>query len=101
MQYSEKKQGSTPGKGPEKSVVLQTLGETLFQELVETEANYVDVLNMLRKHFLVPLSSLARMKEKDKAVVFAHIRHLADMHTEFFHDLLDSVKRMPSAGGNR
>ena len=83
------------------SVVLQTLGETLFQELVETEANYVDVLNMLRKHFLVPLSSLARMKEKDKAVVFAHIRHLADMHTEFFHDLLDSVKRMPSAGGNR
>ena len=41
------------------------------------------------------------MKEKDKAVVFAHIRHLADMHTEFFHDLLDSVKRMPSAGGNR
>ena len=34
-----------------------------IKELIETEANYVDVLNMLKKNFIMPLSA---MKDKDK-----------------------------------
>jgi hypothetical protein len=29
-----------------------------MQELLETESNYVEVLNMLRKHFIRPVSSI-------------------------------------------
>ncbi len=35
------------------------------KELVETEGNYVDVLNMLRKHFIRPIVA---MKDADKKV---------------------------------
>ena len=59
------------------------------KELVETEANYVDVLSMLRKHFLRPITTL---KDSDKKVVFANIRELGDIHASFYNDLLESIK---------
>ncbi len=58
------------------------------KELVETEGNYVDVLNMLRKHFIRPITS---MKDSDKKIVFMNIKELGETHAGFYQDLLESV----------
>ena len=59
-----------------------------IKELVETEGNYVDVLNMLRKHFLRPIIS---MKDPDKLIVFKNIIELGEIHATFYKELLSSV----------
>ena len=61
-----------------------------IKELIETESNYVDVLSMLRKHFVRPMTSL---KESDKDIIFANIRELLDIHSTFYTQLLDSVAK--------
>jgi len=55
---------------------------------VETEGNYLDVLNMLRKHFIQPISS---MKDLDKKIIFMNIIDLGETHAGFYHDILASV----------
>ena len=59
-----------------------------IKELVETEANYVDVLQMLRKHFL---RTNTTMKETDKLLVFKNIIELGEIHSTFYNELLGSV----------
>ena len=63
-----------------------------IKELIETEANYVDVLSMLRKHFVRPMMTL---KDCDKEIIFANIRELSDIHSAFYAQLLDSVAKKP------
>lgn len=52
-----------------------------IKELVETEGNYVDVLNMLRQEFIKPICN---MKDQDKAVVFMNIKDLGEVHGGFY-----------------
>ena len=59
-----------------------------MQELVETEGNYVDVLNMLRKHFI---KTITCMKELDKKAIFMNIKDLGETHAAFYQDVLESV----------
>lgn len=59
-----------------------------FQELVESEGKYVDVLNMLRKHFIRTINS---MKDLDKKTVFMNIKDLGETHAAFYQDILESV----------
>ena len=42
-------------------------------ELLETEANYVDVLNRLRKNFIKPITTI---KESDKKIIFMNIKEV-------------------------
>lgn len=65
-----------------------------LKELVETEANYVDALNMLRKNFIRPITTIS---ESDKKVVFMNIKELGEIHAGFFTALLDCVKAKPAA----
>lgn len=58
-------------------------------ELLETEANYVDVLNRLRKNFIRPITTI---KESDKKIIFMNIKELGDIHTAFFTELFNCVK---------
>jgi guanine nucleotide exchange factor VAV len=58
------------------------------RELFETEGSYVDVLNMLRKHFIKVITA---MKDADKKVVFINIKDLGETHAAFYQDILESV----------
>ena len=59
-----------------------------LKELLETEANYVDVLNMLRRNFIRKIS---KMKDSDKKAIFMNIRELGEIHGAFFTDLVNCV----------
>lgn len=63
-------------------------------ELLETEANYVDVLNKLRKNFIRPITTI---REPDKKIIFMNIKELGDIHTAFFTALFNCVKEKPLA----
>ena len=60
-----------------------------LMELLETEANYVDVLNRLRKNFIRPITTI---RESDKKLIFMNIKELGDIHTAFFTELFNCVK---------
>lgn len=60
-----------------------------LQELLQTEANYVDVLNALRKNFIRPITTI---KESDKKIIFMNIKELGDVHTAFFTSLFKCVQ---------
>jgi len=60
----------------------------IIKELIETEANYVEVLNMLRKHFIRPITNI---KDQDKKVIFMNIKELGETHGGFYKEILESV----------
>ena len=68
-----------------------------LKELVETEAKYVDVLTMLRKHFI---RAHMAFKEGDKAAIFMNIPNLLDFHTKLLADVVDYVSRMIQSNPN-
>ena len=59
-----------------------------LKELLETEANYVDVLNMLRRNFIRKIS---KMKDADKKIIFMNIKELGEIHGAFFTGLVECV----------
>ena len=61
-----------------------------LKELVETEAKYLEVLNMLKKHFIKVLTSL---KDNEKKVIFMNIPQLADLHQDFYAKLYDYISK--------
>lgn len=56
-----------------------------IKELVETEKNYYDALNMIIKHFMRPLKGILR--DEDRNVIFLHIKQLAQIHSTFHSEL--------------
>ncbi|RWS24881.1 protein vav-like protein [Leptotrombidium deliense] len=56
-----------------------------IKELVETEKNYIEALNMIVRHFMRPLKGTLR--EDDRKIVFLHIKELLEIHTGFHSDL--------------
>ena len=60
----------------------------ILKELFETESNYVDVLNMLRKHFIRPIVTI---KDADKKIIFMNIKELGESHGGFYKDILEAV----------
>jgi len=60
----------------------------ILKELLETESNYVEVLNMLRKHFIRPIVSI---KEADKKIIFMNIKELGESHGGFYKEILEAV----------
>jgi len=62
----------------------------ILKELLETESNYVEVLNMLRKHFIKPILSI---KDTDKKIIFMNVKELGENHAGFYKDILEAVTR--------
>ncbi|CAM1314469.1 VAV2 (predicted) [Pycnogonum litorale] len=56
-----------------------------IKELVETEKNYVEALNMIIKYFMRPLKTVIR--PEDRKIIFTHITYFAEIHTGFHSDL--------------
>jgi hypothetical protein len=62
----------------------------ILKELVETERNYVDVLNMLRKNFIKNITSI---KDAEKKIIFMNIKELGENHAGLYKDIMDSVTK--------
>ncbi|XP_057659066.1 protein vav-like isoform X1 [Diorhabda carinulata] len=58
----------------------------VIKELLDTEKNYVDVLEKLRKNFMLPLTN--QMSPEHHMTVFFKIKELKDVHSEFLDELL-------------
>ncbi|CAH1785618.1 unnamed protein product [Owenia fusiformis] len=56
-----------------------------IKELVETEKNYVDALNMICTHFIKQLKNV--LQPADREIIFCHIEDLATVHAGFYNDL--------------
>ncbi|XP_076353877.1 protein vav-like isoform X4 [Tachypleus tridentatus] len=56
-----------------------------IKELVETEKNYVEALNMIIKHFIRPLKNV--LKEEERRIIFMNIKELAEIHNAFHSEL--------------
>lgn len=56
-----------------------------IKELIETEKNYIEALNMIVKHFMRPLKST--IKAEDRKIIFMNIKELAEIHTGFHSEL--------------
>ena len=67
---------------------LKEKRDFIIKELIETESNYVEVLNMLRKDFIRPITTI---KDQDKRVIFMNIKDLGDTHSYFYKEILESV----------
>ena len=60
------------------------------KELLETEKNYVDALNMIQKFFMRPLK--CSMNAEDRAVVFFQMPQLAEIHNAFYQELTEACQ---------
>ncbi|XP_077504211.1 proto-oncogene vav-like isoform X2 [Amblyomma americanum] len=56
-----------------------------IKELIETEKNYIEALNMITRDFMRPLKDVLTPEENE--IIFKHIKELADTHTGFHADL--------------
>ena len=65
--------------------------EYCLKELVETEAKYLEVLNMLKKHFIK--APHLNLKENDRAAIFMNIPKLIELHSGFHTQILDYVSK--------
>lgn len=57
---------------PQPPVTLREKRDYVKGELLETEGNYIEALNMLKKKFMKPVTSL--LKDEDRKIVFFGIK---------------------------
>ncbi|XP_073830138.1 vav guanine nucleotide exchange factor isoform X2 [Musca autumnalis] len=62
----------------------------VIRELIDTESNYLDVLNALKMKFMAPLERY--LTPDDIRQIFPRIKELADIHTKFLDKLRDSLQ---------
>ncbi|SPP88665.1 protein vav isoform X2 [Drosophila guanche] len=74
----------------------QTASSTSFEqrdyvirELIDTESNYLDVLNALKLKFMGPLER--HLNQDELRIIFPRIRELADIHTRFLERLREAL----------
>ncbi|XP_064650133.1 guanine nucleotide exchange factor VAV3-like isoform X3 [Lineus longissimus] len=81
--------GTTKGQAaalpPSPTAPAKSKRDFCIKELVETENNYVDALNMIITHFLRPLRNV--LPQIDREIVFKYVEDLAQVHTGFHSEL--------------
>ncbi|XP_022668184.1 protein vav-like isoform X2 [Varroa destructor] len=73
-----------PRSAPKPKTVPLEKRDLCIQELLETEKNYIQALQMIRKKFQQPLEPVLR---EDAEIIFKHIRGLSEVHTGLLSDL--------------
>ena len=63
--------------------------EYCLKELVETEAKYLEVLNMLNRHFIK--APYLTLKDTERKIIFMNISELTQLHQDFYR--FDFVKK--------
>ncbi|BFG01451.1 protein vav [Drosophila madeirensis] len=61
----------------------------VIRELIDTESNYLDVLNALKLKFMGPLER--HLNQDELRLIFPRIRELADIHTRFLERLREAL----------
>ncbi|XP_055847116.1 protein vav isoform X2 [Episyrphus balteatus] len=61
----------------------------VIRELIDTESNYLDVLNALKYKFMVPMEKYLAVE--DIKTIFPRIRDLAEIHSKFLDKLREAV----------
>ncbi|XP_006815330.1 proto-oncogene vav-like [Saccoglossus kowalevskii] len=61
-----------------------------IQEIVETEQNFVQALNMIIKFFIKPLKG--HISQQDSDIIFANIEKLYEIHSGFLKELKRAVE---------
>lgn len=61
----------------------------VIRELLDTEANYLDVLNALKYKFMQPLEKL--LSKEEIKIIFNKIKELADVHNKFLERLREAT----------
>lgn len=65
------------------------------RELVDTEKNYIDALNMIIRHFVRPLKDV--FPPKERRIIFLHIKDLSEIHRGFHQELFKACSCPPSS----
>ncbi|OQR75215.1 protein vav-like [Tropilaelaps mercedesae] len=74
-----------PRSAPKPKTVPLEKRDLCIQELLETEKNYIQALQMIRKKFQQPLEAV--LTQDDAEVIFKHIRALSEVHRGLLSDL--------------
>lgn len=61
----------------------------VIRELIDTESNYLEVLNALKYKFMVPFEK--HLSREDVKKIFPKIRELVEIHTQFLKHLKDAI----------
>ncbi|XP_013411702.1 protein vav isoform X3 [Lingula anatina] len=69
----------------------KTKREHCLKELIETEKNYVEALQMIKTFFIHPLKNI--IPSPNHELIFKHIEGLGNIHTAFQSDLHQAVRR--------
>ena len=86
-----KKDGSSSSKLVCEKFVPKEKRDYCLKELIETEAKYVEVLQMLRNYFIN--SPMLVLKEQDRETIFMNIPQLIDVHQNFYAKISDYVSK--------
>ncbi|XP_030569249.1 protein vav isoform X2 [Drosophila novamexicana] len=76
-------------KGQTTSATSFEQRDYVIRELIDTESNYLDVLNALKVKFMLPLER--HLNQDELRLIFPRIRELADIHTKFLEKLRESL----------
>ncbi|XP_055374758.1 protein vav isoform X3 [Condylostylus longicornis] len=61
----------------------------VIRELVDTESNYLDVLNALRDKFMQPMEKM--LTKEEIKIIFPRISELSAIHTKFLEKLREAI----------
>lgn len=62
----------------------------VMKEILNTEKNFLDGLNILMNDFLMPLGYI--LNEQDKNIIFTNMNGLIELHTNLYNDLYNACK---------
>ncbi|XP_078685835.1 guanine nucleotide exchange factor VAV2-like isoform X3 [Branchiostoma floridae x Branchiostoma belcheri] len=69
----------------QKSLSVHEKKNYVVKELLDTEKNYVEALNMIVQHFILPLRNF--ISQDDEQIIFINIQDLFNVHKGFLQDL--------------
>lgn len=61
----------------------------VIRELIDTESNYLEVLNALRFKFMAPMEN--KLSREELKMIFPKIRELAEIHRKFLEKLREAT----------
>ncbi|RNA39054.1 vav isoform X2 [Brachionus plicatilis] len=62
----------------------------VMKEILNTEKNFLDGLNILMNDFLIPLGNV--LNEQDKKIIFTNMNGLIELHTNLYNDIYNACK---------
>lgn len=88
-----------PHRQQEPTFLPKDKREHCIKELLDTEKNYVEALDMIQQEFCTPLREI--LSQDDYNTIFMNLEHLLQVHKAFQSDLLVASRISLTMGGDR